>query len=240
MAWSPVQKSYGTFKKGQSGWEVWAFQLNLPSIVADGAFGPLTEEAVKKFQRSATLDGVPLVADGIAGPATQQALAIVRSATAEAKYNLPKNLLKSIAHGESGYYTACTSVLTSDGGRDYGVYQDHQVNPSQEQLAISYTISALAEDTAKKVRTIKDRYYTGAIYKGAKTHQRAWELAALYHNWPYAAERLAKGLCIYSDCSDDKPKQWIIDATNGRLSTPNQWVAEQIKTKTIYVTNWVA
>lgn len=235
MSWSPVESSYGTFKKGQSGWKVWAFQLNFPSIVADGVFGTQTEAAVKQFQI-----GYHLLNDGIAGPVTQEALVVARSANSEAKYNLPKNLLKSIAHGESGYYTACTSGMTNDGGRDYGVYQDHQINPSQVQLATSFNISLLAADTAEKIRTIKDKYYAGAIYKGAKTHQRAWELACLYHNWPYAADRLAKGLCIYSDCSDDKPKQWIIDATNGRLSTPNQWVAEQIATKTIFVTNWIA
>lgn len=235
MAWSPVESSFGTFKKGQSGWKVWAFQLNLP-VTADGEFGPITENAVRDFQKRSGL-----FVDGIAGPATQAALFIEKSAAASVKYSLPPKLLQSIGYAESGYYTACTSGLTSDGGRDYGAYQDHQVNPSQAQLAESYTISVLALDTAKKIRTIKDLYWNGrnTTYKGIKTHQRAWELAALYHNWPYAADRLARGLSIYLEPgSDDKPKQWIIDATKGRLQTPNQWVTEQIYTKTIFVTNW--
>ena len=41
------------------------------SLVADGAFGPKTEDAVEAFQRRAGL-----VVDGIAGPATLAALGI--------------------------------------------------------------------------------------------------------------------------------------------------------------------
>ena len=237
MSYSPVASSTGTFKWGQSGWKVWAFQLNFPEIVngtygADGIFGDDTKAVVVAFQKTNRL-----YADGIAGPLTQEKLFLVRSDYAEKLFSLPPKLLASIGKGESGYYTACVSGLTSDGGRDYGAYQDHLVNPTQEQLATAFTIADLALDTAQNLRENKDRYYLGKKFVGAKTHQRAWELAALSHNWPYAAERLALGLSIYAS-GDDVPRQWIIDATKGRLSTANQWVAEQISTKTSLVTLW--
>lgn len=239
MTWTPTASSSGTFKQTTSltpNWKVWAIQLNL-SVKADGLFGPLTAAAVKSFQ---TEQGFALSdRDGIVGPQTQRALVVARSASAASQYKLPAKLLDSVAWAETGFYIPATSGLTSDGGRDYGPFQEHRLNPSEAQLIASYRISVSAATTADRLRKTKDRFFTGAKYTEAKTHQKAWEFSALYHNWQHAAERLAQGLSIYlAPGSDDQPKQWIIDATRGRLQTPNQWVAEQIEKKTAFVTNW--
>ena len=241
MTWVPVPTASiaGSFKQTTSqtpNWKVWTIQLNLP-VTADGLFGPLTAAAVKKFQ---TDQGFALAdRDGIVGPQTQRALVIARSASASSQYTLPAGLLSSVSWSETGYYIPATSGLTYDGGRDYGAYQEHRLNPSEAQLIASYRIAVAAATTAERLRRIKNKFFTGAIYTAAKTHENAWKFAALYHNWQHAAERLAQGKTIYlAPGSDDQPKQWIIDATNGRLQTPNQWVAEQIEKKTAFVTNW--
>lgn len=245
MAWYPTASSWQTFKIGQTGWKVWALQLNL-NTTADGNFGPNTEAAVKSVQQAAGL-----LADGIAGPATQRYLCISLSKAAETKYSLPKKLLQGIVEGESGNYVACTSYETSDGGRDYGAYQDHQVDPSQATLANSFSIRYMAEDTANKLRTQKKLYATRSAVQnpkagsflaslGTTTDERAWKLAVLYHNWPYAADRLSRGYTIYVDGSDNEPKQWIISASGGRLSTAVEWCRAYIDSKVVYVTSWTA
>jgi hypothetical protein len=59
--------------------------------------------------------------------------------------------------------------------------------------------------------------------------RRAWELAVLYHNWQTAADRLAAGKTIYlNPRMDTAPAQWILIASGGRLSTPQQWVQSYI------------
>lgn len=59
-----------TIRKGSKGAEVKALQTKL-NLVADGIFGPLTEEAVMAFQRA---NG--LTPDGIVGPKTWAALGV--------------------------------------------------------------------------------------------------------------------------------------------------------------------
>lgn len=226
MIWYPTASNWKTFKKGDKGWEVWAFQLNLPTA-ADGDFGPLTDAAVKKFQKD-----WHLFVDGIAGPATQQRLSVVNSHDSARKYKLPVGLLQGLVEGESGNYVACVSGQTSDLGRDYGAYQIHLTSPSQSALEDAFNIFKASDRSAKVLKTQHDIYL-----KRRQSERRAWELAVLYHNWPYASDQLSRGLPIYSD-GDDKPRQWIIDATKGALRTANEWVAYYISTKTIYVTDW--
>lgn len=57
-----------TLKRGSRGAEVKTLQNRL-NLIADGIFGPLTEEAVKEFQERAGLK-----ADGVVGPRTWAAL----------------------------------------------------------------------------------------------------------------------------------------------------------------------
>ena len=59
-----------TLKIGSKGSEVKILQIRL-NLIADGIFGPITQEAVKDFQKSKGL-----TADGIVGPKTWEALNI--------------------------------------------------------------------------------------------------------------------------------------------------------------------
>ena len=63
-----------TLKRGSRGSEVKTLQIKL-NVMPDGIFGPLTEEAVKEFQKSKGLS-----ADGVVGTRTWAALGVSRSA----------------------------------------------------------------------------------------------------------------------------------------------------------------
>lgn len=72
-----------TLKKGSRGEEVKLLQGKL-NLIADGIFGPLTEEAVKEFQKANGLD-----ADGIVGPKTWAAFGYLAN---------PRNIKEIIVH----------------------------------------------------------------------------------------------------------------------------------------------
>lgn len=90
----------GVLKKGSSGPAVVQVQKKL-GLPADGAFGPQTEKAVRRFQ-----SGKGLEVDGVVGPQTARALG-VSLATAQAQsvrrssVRLPA-ILNTIAQCESG------------------------------------------------------------------------------------------------------------------------------------------
>lgn len=70
-----IEMIMSTLKKGSKGAEVKALQKRL-NVMADGIFGPLTEEAVKEFQKA---NG--LIVDGIVGNNTWRALGVVPAAS---------------------------------------------------------------------------------------------------------------------------------------------------------------
>jgi peptidoglycan hydrolase-like protein with peptidoglycan-binding domain len=103
-------------KSGAAGNTVVALQRAL-GVPADGAFGPITRRAVRRFQRAHGL-----TVDGIAGPATLGALGI--TASAPTKTSAPTGggtaaTLARIASCESGGNPAAISA----GGRYRGKYQ---------------------------------------------------------------------------------------------------------------------
>jgi peptidoglycan hydrolase-like protein with peptidoglycan-binding domain len=104
-----------TLKAGASGSTVAALQRAL-GVPADGAFGPVTRRAVRRFQRRRGL-----VVDGIAGPATLRALGIsVRSKRRSPVARTDSaGILQRIARCESGGNPAAVSA----GGRYRGKYQ---------------------------------------------------------------------------------------------------------------------
>jgi hypothetical protein len=88
----PLQQPPPTLQAGSEGWQVTRLQRLLDARAClpegaeiDGDFGPVTEEAVKRFQRLAGLD-----ADGIVGPLTWHALL---ASTARARRRRAKGLV---------------------------------------------------------------------------------------------------------------------------------------------------
>jgi Transglycosylase-like domain/Putative peptidoglycan binding domain len=105
-----------TLKSGAGGGTVVALQRAL-GVPADGAFGPMTRRAVRRFQRAHGL-----TVDGIAGPATLGALGI--AASAPTKTSAPSGggsaaTLARIASCESGGSPAAVS----SSGQYRGKYQ---------------------------------------------------------------------------------------------------------------------
>jgi resuscitation-promoting factor RpfB len=103
-------------KRGDRGPAVTSIQRGL-GVPADGVFGPMTERAVKRFQRRHDL-----VPDGIVGPLTRGALGLrpfsARSVRRTSSFRLPA-VLTRIAECESGG----DPTAVSPGGRYRGKYQ---------------------------------------------------------------------------------------------------------------------
>lgn len=223
-------------QRGDRGESVAALQVNLRGIAVDGDFGPITETAVRAVQSTNRL-----VVDGIAGGATQQALCLTLSAPAQAAYQLPVGLLRGLVQNESSFYLASYTGHPSDpNGFDLGAYQDAfpPRERSQTTYRQAYSVPAMAGITAGELRAAKNRFKGKP---GAPTDKRAWQLAALDHNWPFAAYNLASTGHIYpgNPALDTTRAQWVVTASGGRLSTPQQWVDSYISRACKYCLSWI-
>src|SRR3954468_883442 len=104
MALGVTTAAARTLDPGSRGADVAALQQEL-GIPADGAYGPQTRRAVKRFQRAHRLD-----VDGIAGPATLAALGLTAAAARSTKSAGVSSVLESIARCESGGNPAAVSA----------------------------------------------------------------------------------------------------------------------------------
>lgn len=224
-------KSYRyTLKKGLNGHDVWALQINLNflgtglTLVEDGAFGPMTELAAKNYQTKAGL-----VIDGICGPVTQRSMALKLMEKPSIDSKLPGGLLKGVVEGESGFFVGCVNWGVPP-GVDCGWTQDRVEAPefSDARFHDAFDGKKQFSYVATMLRNKKNEYYLRV-----KNHKRAWELAVLYHNWPYAAEKLARGGTLSTN-----PADWVIAIGVPGIDSPAEWANFYIATKTHYVTEW--
>lgn len=217
---------YLPLKRGLKHWAVMALQINL-GLTVDGNFGPDTEHAVTAYQAKHGLKS-----DGVAGVVTQRAIVVQMSAIPTARYGLPRRLLESMAQNESGFWLAAFAPHPSDGGFDLGALQKSFPTPgSRSEYLGALEVVGMAATTARKVRAQYDAYVP-------LTHdrRRAWELAVLSHNWPTAADNLARTGHVYKDASrDNRIEAWIVSASRGRLHTPLEWVNSYISRATLLV-----
>lgn len=212
------------FRLKDSSWAVIALQANLNDVsdelTLDGVFGRATEGVVKRFQAHRGL-----VSDGIAGPATQERLCMGLMQPAATAHDLVPGLLRGLVENESGFLVAAFTPHPSDPGFDLGAFQDSYPEPGgQDAYLRSLRVSQLAEQTAGELRSRYDLFLPRGL-----TPRRAWELAALGHNWPWAADRLSRGLSLPTE-----PAQWVRDASGGSLSTPQEWADSYIAKSTKY------
>ncbi len=183
---SPLE--FETFKRGKEGWAVIVCQLALnshyktpPPLALDGIFGPHTEAIAKEVQKAC---GVTV--DGIVGPATQEAFVKAKCKHAELGI-LPAGLLAGICNIESSYEWACVSPLNDNGTHDYGCTQESLSDAPAPQLLAAFNPDAAAHMLAGETLG----FYRAVV--GKVGNRRAWELAALDHNWPAAAWAIAEG-----------------------------------------------
>lgn len=240
MILAPAPDYRRTFKRGMSGTDVAALQLNLP-VTVDGWFGEQTGKAIRELQRR-----LNLFEDGIAGPATQQALVRERSASAELTWKLPTGMLASLVANESAFMVAAYSPHPSDDGYDIGAFQTSiTVARDQTTLASAYDVLAGANRYAEALAKARKAYASpvDSLYRGEwpstlpeERKGYTWQLAVLAHNWPYAAQNIAKiGRIFTEEGRDDREEAWIVSASAGRLHTPREWVEAYVERATAFV-----
>ena len=114
-----------TLRRGSRGSEVATLQRML-NLIADGIFGPLTDEAVREFQKSHSL-----VVDGIVGPRTWAALGIAPQPSSR---SIDKIILHCSAtpEGKDYYVDKIRSWHLANGWSDIGyhfvIYRDGTVH----------------------------------------------------------------------------------------------------------------
>jgi hypothetical protein len=184
----PSSTTY-TIKRSDRGYPTWAVQRALNSrgvgLEEDAYFGKATEDAVRAFQ---VYTG--LVADGLFGPASSAKMARTLEALVETA--IPTGLLHGLVSGESGDLIAAVN-WGSPGGCDVGYCQrrvytaDFQNEPSVKRAFDGlYQMKLLGWS----LRWGHDHYLN---MKGGGTHERAWRLATLHHNYPSGADKIAQG-----------------------------------------------
>lgn len=239
MIWNPSPDFRYSLKRGMSGTDVGALQLNLGDLIIDGDFGPLTRKAVRRFQRRHRR----LVTDGIAGPATQAAIA--SREMRDAAELVPDGLLKSLANNESALILGSCGKHSSDAGWDVGVFaRSTGKSPgTQEFLDSCYDVRESAQWSAENLRDSWERigdpvhsWYSDGLDVPLSYR---WQLAVFAHNWPSGALNLARRGAITvdyigDDNTDTSPADWIITATGGRLETPREWFASYVTRASVF------
>jgi hypothetical protein len=187
----PRSTKYG-FKLGDTHLGVWALQRFINKtfdvqLVEDGTFGWETELEVKHYQRAKAV-----TVDGIVGPQTQAQ--IVRSVIVRVPHGttLPKGLLEGIIQAESGRLIAAVNSQVS-GGVDLGLTQRRVYGPPFNTALVKSAMDPYTSVT-QSVEELYQRYLTFAGRVGVGT--TAWRIAALAHNWPWAADQLSRGRAL--------------------------------------------
>lgn len=207
---TPPSKTIYEFKKGDpDGVGVAALQVAInetgytPALVVDGNFGDATDVAVKAYQASKGL-----VADGVAGLKTQTKLADGFGRVAKSQYGLPSGLIYGLVEAEAGFRIAAVN-WSQPGGVDCGYVQRRVYGPPWKEAEVEaafsseHQISMFAEDVKERFLKYSDKSRYQAVQTKPNPTEYAWRLACLYHNWPYAADRLAKGFQLSATAPND-------------------------------------
>lgn len=216
------------YRRGDDSWAVVPLQMALNrfgnQLALDGIIGPATAGVVRAFQAHRGM-----TADAIAGPRTQERICLSLSTGPARDEGLPVGLLRGLVENESSFMLAAYTAHPSGDGFDLGVYQDaYEQTGTQDAYRHSLDVLGMAEQTARELCQRHDRYRSGGAGE-----RLAWECAALGHNWPVAADRMARGRDPVPDA--DSPASWVEVASGGRLHTPREWADAYIARATQYV-----
>lgn len=215
MTWAVPAKTVGTLRDKDRGIVVWSLQRSLAhlgqSVAADGSFGPQTLRALTSLQREAGL-----TADGICGPASQKAIGFRLCQTLDTETQ--RALVYGLMTGESGCILGAVNHQVP-GGTDVGVMQRRLYDPiGQDDLERGFDAPLQVRQTSESLRAdrMAFRDMPGVRARtGSERVEYAWRLAVLAHNWPWAADRLAKGELLGS-----KPAAWVPDGVRFADGTP--------------------
>lgn len=240
MSWIPDKGFHWVLKKGLIGSDVRALQLNLNLLLTnkikeDGIFGDFTEKQVIAYQRNHGL-----VADGIAGGATQKSLGKRLLIPAWRPFSLPAGLGEGLVEAESSWAVGCVN-WSAPGGVDCGWIQDRVFwNTGPEEISDQRWYNAFSGAyggaiIGSEFRSRHDSFwsYRNTKYYGVRTHEDAWKYAALGHNWPAGADKLARGIAL-----SEQPAQWVIDIGAIGVTSPADWARFYIGKVTKLVTNY--
>lgn len=189
---APNRTTPYVLREGDAGWPVFALQGALSGLrwptAADGDFGSATASSVRGYQREKGL-----VADGVAGPVTQAR--IVRDVDAKVhdlRPSLPEGLMRGFAEAEGGNLLGAVNWSVA-GGVDCGIVQIRVYGPPYDRKALEVAYSPRRVMLAA-ANDFLDRYRRFRTFPHAELRGREYALrcAALAHNWPYAAEQLAR------------------------------------------------
>ncbi len=205
--------------RDDTGVVVWAMQKALNATVAkaenkiavDSEFGLATEEAVVRFQEKKGL-----APDGSFGPQTSEAMAITLAARATTP--VPDGLIRGLIAGESGYLIGSVNHSVP-GGVDCGYCQRRVFDEDADNLDVvrrafdpMYQINLFAGRLRNRYEIFRGRGFSA---------EKAWRLATLNHNYPYAAEQLSLGR--WPNAYSDSYQQWVVNigGPNGPLTFPD-------------------
>lgn len=211
---------------GMRGVVIWAVQRALNQVLSDpdisesGYFGDSTKDAVEAFQVDHGL-----LDDGKFGPKSSAAMALELEGRVSSP--VPVGLVRGVVHIESGDLIGAVNARVA-GGIDCGYTQRRVLEADYGDRAVVrrafdglYQMNLLA-------RTLKSRHDSFFGRPGARTHQLAWRLAALNHNYPYAADQISrKGVSGLSDYFQN-PQSWV-EAIGAKfpdgapIRTPLEW-----------------
>lgn len=178
-------------RKGDRGVVVWAVQRGLNQVSPtgmlseDGVFGDVTDGIVRDFQ----VDN-GLFKDGRFGAKSSQKLAELVEPKAFPK--VPPGLLKGIVYGES---TAKIGAVnwSVPGGVDCGYVQKRVDDSDANQEAVVQAAFDPLHQFSLTAKHIQEAY--GSLIDNSAVDgnvEFAWRLAALNHNWPFAADIISK------------------------------------------------
>lgn len=199
-----VALANASLKKGAGGWPVFSLQGALNTVmssglVQDGAFGPATDDAVRRAQKR-----FKLVVDGIAGPATKSALVPgVCDSVQSAQPDLPLELARNFARGEGGNNLAAVNWSVA-GGVDCGLFQLRVFGPPYNSTGLRNAFSPRTAGLTAALAFLERRgTYLDDAWVGS-SHERAGRCAVMGHNWPAGAAKIARtGKCSSPDVKAD-------------------------------------
>lgn len=189
---APPRLTKVSFKEGDTHLGVYSIQvfikrLGYPTGALDGVWGPKTERAVRDYQ-----EAHGLVIDGIVGPATQAKIANTCVNLADHHEALPHGLAEGQIQAESGSLIAAANSQIA-GGIDYGYTQIRIYGPPYEESKIKAAANPIT-NVGRANTGLYDNYqiFSDRVGRG----EYAWRLAALAHNWPWAANELSYGRAL--------------------------------------------